>query len=134
VIWAVDPPKPAIYLTTGDRALILAWARVGTRVGDVEVTDIGAILVIEDGSLRQATLAEISIDYRWDNNKQVWVDVSGIPLDIELEDDGADSDQGDEDDGRASVPGLVPEADGAGSGDPLDAEHRGSWGVPPGEA
>jgi len=100
-----QPPIPAVYLSTGDRTLILAW-----RDGDDGRA--GAIFVLEDGRVVAQPLETLSIDYRWDINRQKWVDVSGIPLDIELEDDGADTDQGDEDDGRPSVSGLVPDADG----------------------
>jgi len=114
--------------------MVLAWTRVETRVGGVEVTGPGAILVIEDGSLRQATVDQIQIEWRWDINGQRWVDVSGIPLDWELEEDGADSDQRDEDDGRSPVPGLVPDADGTGASDPLDEKHRGPGDLASGEA
>ena len=100
-----QPPIPAVYLPTGDRTLILAW-----RDGDDGRA--GAVFVLEDGRVTAQPLETLSIDYRWDINRQKWVDVSGIPLDIELEDDGADTDQGDEDDGRPSVSGLVPDADG----------------------
>jgi hypothetical protein len=120
----VEIPLPAEYLPTGDHALIVAWAALDDpeRPGHAAVA---AVLCLEDGRAEIATTSEFKFDYRYDLNRQRFVDVSGVPI----EDDEPDEPEGDEDedgdsdqeppgDGGQGVPGRVPEADGAGEGDP----------------
>lgn len=107
-VHGLEIPIPADYRKTGDHALILAWVH---REGWPQ-----ALLCLEDGSPVLADLDEFKFDYRYDVNRQAFVDVSGIPLYDEEPND--DADQEPANDGSAGVPGLVSEAAGASPGDP----------------
>lgn len=87
------------YLPSGDHAMLIAWTVLPTTVGDVTGTDPFAILCLEDGSARLASLDEFKFDFRHHDGR--WVDVSG-PLD---EGNDADTDPEAGDDGGQEVPG-----------------------------
>ena len=116
-IFEVAAPLPADYIPTGDKALLVAWAVLSTTVGETAVEEVSGVLILEDGHSVVAPLADVRFDYRYNNDDQSWVDVSKIPT---TEDDHADTDQEHADHGSESVPGLVPDADGASEGDPGD--------------
>jgi hypothetical protein len=104
----IEIPIPAEYLPTGDHALILAWAE--DPYGAPE-----AVLCLEDGRAMLANVREFKFDYRYDLNRQRFVDVSGVSVgELEVpEDEGdhGDTDQEPSDHGSEGVPGRVPEAD-----------------------
>lgn len=84
-----------------------------------------AIIVEGDGTIRDAALGELNIDWRYDRHAGVWLDI------------GPGGELGDEeapDDGGEEVSGHLPDTDGAGGGDPGDREDGASRGVDPGEA
>lgn len=82
--------------------------------------------VADDGHLRYASPAHITIDWRYDWRNHQWIEVSDIGIEEEPSDDGG-----------SELPGSVPDADAAGVGDQVDEEGRstagGPWGVDPGE-
>lgn len=108
------------YLPTGDHALLVAWCIVPTQLGDTTVNDINAVLCLEDGTTVIALPQEFKFDFRYDNNRGQWVDVSGPIGPPEEGDIDGDTDPGAGDDGGQEVPGRVPETDEAGPGDPGD--------------
>lgn len=127
----VGLPIPAEYLVTGDKALIFGWATLTTTVGNTSDEAVAAVLCLEDGSSVHAPLGEFKFDYRYDNNRQKWVDVSRVPMEdggedmaiageFDREEDSADTNQEDADHGGPEVPGLLLDADGASPGDPGD--------------
>ena len=101
---------PVEYLPTGDKALVMAWWK--------SQYDVVAVLCLEDGTAKSATLDQFRFDYRYDNNNERWVDVSRVADGPLPEGDDAESDQASGDHGREEVPGRVPETDGASEGDP----------------
>ena len=94
---------PVEYLPTGDKALLVTWA-VLTDPDRPEHRALAAVLCLEDGRAVIAETNEFKFDYRYDNARQVWVDVSKIPEGHE-EGPDADTDQEAEDHGGAEVPG-----------------------------
>lgn len=114
----VEIPLPAEYLPTGDHALIVAW------------TDgPAAVLCLEDGRSVVAEIGEFKFDYRYDLNRQRFVDVSGATIPEEEEEPDGDTDQEPPGDGSEGVSGRIPETDGAGEGDPGQPWDQGSGGL-----
>jgi hypothetical protein len=106
-------PIPVEYLPTGDHALLVAWSANVRAMG----AQPRAVLCLEDGSAVLAALGDFRFDFRWDERKQQFVDVSGVLVaheDAQLSEEdieGADTDQEPTDDGGEGVSGSVPEAD-----------------------
>ena len=129
----VEIPLPAEYLPTGDHAMVVAWGALSVPANDApSYTDVIAILCLEDGRAVRAGLSEIKFDYRYDPDRQRFVDVSGIHFEPEEGEDG-EPDQEPPDHGSEGVPGLVSEADGAGEGGPGDEGPEGPRGLDPSE-
>lgn len=76
----VEIPVPAEYIPTGDHALIVAWT--DTPDGPA------AVLCLEDGRSVVAEVGrEFKFDYRYDLDRQRFVDVSGASIPDEDDED-----------------------------------------------
>lgn len=85
------------------------------------LTALGEALCIDDrGNPRFVQLHEITVDWRYDWSAQEWVTVDGVGYVEENVDD----------DGSPDLPGSVQYPDGAGDGDPLDAQGEPTTGDP----
>lgn len=87
----------------------------------LSVTDLGEAMVINDrGTPMFVGLHQITVDWRYDWAGQEWVVVDGVSYVEENVDD----------DGSPDLPGSVQYPDGAGDGDPLDAQGGSPTGDP----
>jgi hypothetical protein len=118
----LEIPIPAEYLPSGDHAMIVAWTTTGSISDPIRV-----VLCTENGMPLTARLDQIRFEWRYDNDHQKWVDVSGIPMNEGDERD--DTDQEPSGDGGEGVPGRLSEIDGAGEGDSGESGDQGVGGV-----
>lgn len=69
----IDLPLRGTYTVNGHDILVVAMATSPVRVNGRP--QVFVVFIDEDGSMGQAELSEVNINWRFDNNHHKWVDV-----------------------------------------------------------
>jgi hypothetical protein len=80
----LELPIPGIYTVNGHDVLIVAIVAGTPNDGDPQIS---VVYVDQDGSMGQARLSEINVNWRYDDDRHKWIDVN-TGEDLESDDDG----------------------------------------------
>lgn len=94
----------------------------------VAMSDDYAFLVEADGKMTRATLDTITLDWRFDYENGVWLDIGPGMIGDE------DGDEEENDDGGSEVSGRLSDFDGISGSDQGDGEDGANWDLDSGEA